>query len=972
MLNTDCRDPVVFSRIHIHPRTVAAAVAALTALAAAPPGGAGRFGPGPRPARAQEAPYRGLPVEGGVTETALLLRGMGGVRRVLVIGAHPDDEDTALLAELARHEGVRAAYFSLTRGEGGQDLIGPELGKGLGLIRTEELLAARRVDGAEQYFSRAYDFGFSKTAKESFGHWPADTLLGDMVWVIRTFRPQVIVSVFSGTPADGHGQHQVAGILARKAFEAAADSSRFPEQLRWGARPWQAEKLYRRAFRRSDSSSMSVSTGDYDPVLGMSPFQLAMLSRSQHRSQDMGVLRPPGSHESRLLLLRNRTGAAPDAWLFAGIDTSVVDLANGLPVGARGAARRRLTDYAAAVRAARDSLRALDPGAATPPLLRAVTAISEVERAADAGADPATRAAVRRQADLARRALRSAAGVTLHFRAEEDTWVPGETVRIDAELWNGGADTVMAGPPELDLPEGWSARLLPKDSAAASSGRSGFYPAPPALGGGSSPLPVRGGQLARWAFDVHVPADAAPTEEYFLRQDTVGDLYRWPADPDLRARPLDPPVVSGRLPLRVAGVPAPATEPVRYRGVDKSMGEFWRPVYVVPRVSVSVEPRVVVWPISGGPAGGPTAATSATTARREVAVTVRSEAGDTLGLDVGLDLPTGWSAEPATATVTLDEHGATETRAFDLRPPDEPAGGSVGRAATGGPEPALGPDSSRTYRIMAVARPAGGSAVGAGPWSRGLTMLDFAHIDPVPLYRDATVRVERFPVRVDRSRRVGYVMGSGDAVPEAIRQLGLDVHLIGPDELRSGDLSAYDVIVLGVRAYEVRHDLQAANQRLLDWVRAGGTLIVQYNKYEYVNGGYPPYPATMAHPHDRVTDERAPVTLLHPDAPPLATPNRIGPDDWRGWIQERGLYFLHSWDERYTPLLSMHDAGESPKEGSLLVASLGQGVYVYAALDFFRELPAGVPGAYRLFANLLSLKPEAWRAWREGHPAGSP
>jgi LmbE family N-acetylglucosaminyl deacetylase len=950
----DAPAPSIRSARRRWPTTCLAVTFALLVAPGLP--GSGGAAPGSPRLCAQEAPYRGLPVEGGVAETALLLRQMGGVKRVLLIAAHPDDEDTALLAELARFEGARAAYLSLTRGEGGQDLIGPELGKGLGLIRTGELLAARRLDGAEQYFSRAYDFGFSKTMAESFGHWPRDTLLGDMVWVIRTFRPQVVVSIFSGTPADGHGQHQVAGDLAPIAFRMAADSTAFPEQLRRGARPWQARKLYRRTWRSSDSVTLRIPTGNYDPVLGLSPFQLAMLSRSQHRSQDMGQPRPPGPRFTRLMILRNLTGAAPGEGLFAGIDTTLVGLADGVAPGRRQEARRELAAYRAAVQEARESLRALDPGAAVPSLQRAVDAVDSA-RALAGGGDPASVAGLDRQSDLANRALLSASGVTFRFRAEDDLWIPGATVRVHAELWNGGSRPVHAAAPTLSLPDGWSARLLPADSARdAPSGRQGFFGVAPAAAGGSAGLDLPAGRLARWTFDVDVPADARPTEEYFLRQDTAGDLYRWPDDPALRARPLDPPLATGRMSVRVGnGRAVRAAGDVRYRGVDKARGEFWRPVYVVPRVSVAVEPGVLVWPTGSAGAGGPEAG------GRPVTVTVRSEAHDTLDLQVGLDLPGGWTTDPASTRVVLDERGATESRTFTLKPA---ADGEQGGSAAEGQE---GPDGSRTFRIRALARAAGRAArEGHGPWSRQLALLDFPHIDPVPLYRDATVRLERFPVRVDRSRRVGYVMGSGDAVPDAIRQLGLSVTMIGPGQLRSGDLSAFDVIVLGVRAYEVRRDLQAANQRLLDWVRDGGTLIVQYNKYEYVDGGFPPFPATMAHPHDRVTDEHAPVELLHPDAPVLISPNRIGPGDFEGWIQERGLYFLHRWDPRYTPLLSMHDAGEAPKEGSLLVAGVGKGVYVYTGLDFFRELPAGVPGAYRLFANLLSLRPEAWRAWREG------
>lgn len=913
----------------------------------------------PAQAAAQEAPYRGIPVEGGAVEAGLLLRQLGGVKRVLVIAAHPDDEDNSLLAELARHEGVEVAYLALTRGEGGQNLIGPELGEGLGLIRTEELLSARRIDGARQYFSRAYDFGYSKTAAESFSHWPRDTLLSDMVWVIRQFRPQVIVSIFSGTPADGHGQHQVAGILTRVAFDAAADSTRFPEQLKWGVRPWRTLKLYRRSWRRSDSTTIEIATGEYDPLLGMSPFQLAMLSRSQHRTQEFGEGRPPGPHSTRLLLLRNLTRAPAGAGLFAGVDTTLEGLTGELPPRERPWALREVSAFRAAVRGARDSLRVLDPAAASGPVTAAVRSIQGLEdSAAAAGPHAAVAdAALARQRRLAEEALLSVSGITRHFRADHDLWVPGEPIRIEAEVWNGGGAPLRAGPPTLHLPNGWSARLLSADSVRRTrSERSSFYPAGAPVRGGHAPITVPPSRLARWTFELNVPRDARPTVEYFLRQDTVGDLYRWPEDSSLRARPLDPPVATGALPLTLAdgSVSLLTGAAVRYRGVDRAKGEFWRPVYVVPRLSVGVSPHALIWPT--GDTGG-----------RDVTVTLRSQVGDTLDADVSLDLPKGWRAEPARSRVQLDELGGTDTRTFRLL---TGAVGRVGGAAA---------DSFRTFTVRAVARPAAGGRGSAGPhgasattsWSRRLTILNYPHIDPVPLYRDATVRVDRFPVRVDHKRRVAYIMGSGDAVPEAIRQLGLNVTMLAPDQVRSGSFADFDVIVLGVRAYEVRKDLQSANQSLLAWVRSGGTLIVQYNKYPYVDGGYAPYPVTMAHPHDRVTDEHAPVTLLHPDAPPLSSPNRIGARDFQGWIQERGLYFLHTWDHRFMPLLSMHDRGESPKEGSLLVAPVGKGVYVYTGLDFFRELPVGVPGAYRLFANLLSLTPEAWHAWERNHRASA-
>ena len=922
--------------------------------------------PAPSAAARQAVPRDDGAAASAAAEAGLLLRQLGSTRRVLLIAAHPDDEDTALLAELDRSRGVRTAYLSLTRGEGGQNVIGPELGAGLGLIRTGELLAARRLDGAEQYFTRAYDFGYSKTAEETFRHWPRDELLRDVVWRIRRFRPQVVVSIFSGTPADGHGHHQVAGMLARRAFEAAADSTRFPDQLERGVGPWEASKLYRRAWRDPDRATLRVPTGEYDPLLGRSPFQLAMEGRSQHRSQGFGTVQPPGPRFTRLVLVENRTQAAPDAPLFAGVDTTLAGTAAGLGGRARRVLEKKASSLRRAAVAARDSLRVLDAGAAVPALGRALAAAREAARLAASGGADGAREVFARQADVARRALLAAAGISLRFRAEDDRWIPGETVSVHAELWNGSGTSVTAREPELRLPPRWAARLLPADSVGPTpSERSRFYGSEPALAGGEGKLDLPAGELARWTFRVGIPESARPTEQYFLLRERAGDLYRWPEDPELRGEPHSPPLATGRLPLRLdagAGraVVTSMSREVRYRGVDKARGEFWRPVHVVPRLSVSTRPGVLISPARDHSPGEGRAVPDSVT------VTVRSQVDDSVRADLSLRLPEGWAAEPGRRTVRLTGRGASETRSFALRERAramaDPAGADSDAAReTDG-------DGWTTHRVSAEVTAAGGAA--AGPWSRELSMIDYPHIDPVPLLRDAELRVESFPVEVDRGRRVGYVMGTGDDVPAAIRQLGLPVTMIGEGRLRSGDLDDFDVIVLGVRAYEVREDLQAANPQLLEWVRDGGTLLVQYNKYEFVEGDYAPFPATMARPHDRVTDERVEVRLLHPESPVLASPNDIGERDFGGWVQERGLYFLHEWGEAFTPLLSMSDPGEEATRGSLLVAPLGEGLYVYTGLAFFRQLPAGVPGAYRLFANLLSLEPGEWRSWTGSATAG--
>lgn len=903
---------------------------------------------------AGDLPGQEMPPPGGtgVLSAALLIRQLDGVKRVLVIGAHPDDEDTSLLAALARGWGARAAYLALNRGEGGQNLIGPEMGEGLGIVRTGELLAARRVDGATQYFTRAYDFGYSKTAEETFEHWPRESLLGDVVWVIRTFRPQIIVSVFSGTPADGHGQHQAAGLLTKEAFEAAGDPARFPEHLRMGAKPWTPLKLYRRTWRDPESSTIALETGRLDPVLGRSYHQLAMRSRSQHRSQDFGVAQLEGPRVTLFQLLESRV-AGPDTSLFAGVDTTLVGLSTSLPPPSREAAERAIGRYREQLHAAVSELNVLDPGAAVPALVRALGALEAAERTATGAGAAAGELglALGRRRTLLHEAILAAASVSLTVEAEDDVVVPGQSFWVRAKLWNGGPFPILADAVELHVPAGWSVRAdtsaaadSPADSAAASlaSFLDAMYPAdPPGTGpeAGAEVAEVLPGALRTWGFRAQVSAGSAPSMPYYLRADRASDMYVWPADPDVRALPADSPLLTGEVRLRLhvdtlgvdpagaargqaAAVELSLERPARYRGVDKASGEYWRPVLVLPPVSVGLEPRTIVWPTDR-------------TRSRAVAVTLRAEAPEGFTGIVRLEVPPGWTTVPEVHEVRLPAPGAVRAYAFELRQ--------------------AGPVPEGSFPIRAVARDSVGRT-----FSQEAVLVDYPHIEPTLYLRDAVTLVRTLDVRVDLERRVGYVMGSGDGVPEGIRQLGLEVEMIGPPTLVAEELGRFDVIVLGVRAYEVRPDLAAANEALLDWVRDGGTLIVQYNKYEFPNGGFAPYPIAMHRPHDRVADERSEVVLLESESPIFARPNRITPRDFDDWVQERGLYLLSEWDERYAPVLEIADPDEEPKRGSLLIARVGKGVWVYTGLAFFRQLPAGVPGAYRLFANLLSLSSEEW------------
>jgi LmbE family N-acetylglucosaminyl deacetylase len=516
------------------------------------------------------------------------MRQLDGIKRVLLIGAHPDDEDTALLAVLARGMGAQVAYLSLTRGEGGQNLIGPELGEGLGIVRTGELLAARRVDGGGQFFTRAFDFGYSKTADETFSHWPRDSILSDVVWAIRAFRPQIIVSVFSGTPNDGHGQHQVAGILARDAFEAAGDSLRFPEHAERGVEAWAPLKLYRRTWRDPEASTLAIATGKLDPILGRSYHQIAMRSRSQHRSQDFGTAEPGGPRVTLLKLTQSRV-PGPDTSLFAGIDTTLAGAARKKPEEGLAEA---IAAYRTALAEARRDLAALAPSRAVPALVRALEALRDARRSAGGGAgrdgapadrprsDQALLRALETRIGTVQEAILAAASVTLVAESEDDVLVPGQRFWVRVKLWNGGPFELETSPSVVDVPEGW---MVTGDDKAAREPGSRFYPAsleearrrgesaggaatgPEADGPGSrggAPKVLSSGDVATWGFRVRVPPDASPSMPYYLEQRRDGDLYVWPRDPVLRGRAFGPAPVHAAVELRLRSFDRPAHDRV--------------------------------------------------------------------------------------------------------------------------------------------------------------------------------------------------------------------------------------------------------------------------------------------------------------------------------------------------------------------------------------------------------------------------
>lgn len=871
----------------------------------------------------------------GAVAAGLLLRQLDGVKRVLMIAAHPDDEDTSLLTVLARGWGAETAYLSLTRGDGGQNVLGPELFEGLGIVRTGELEAARRLDGARQYFTRAFDYGFSKSAEEALSFWRRDEVLADVVWVIRTFRPHVVVSVWSGTPRDGHGQHQASGILAREAFDAAADPSRFPEQLALGVEPWAPLKLYESArgdfggrgggaAPRSESAgggavaALRIDTGTRDPLLGRSLFQLSMASRSRHRSQEQGSPEPAGPRDTGVRLVRSRVAEA-ESGFFAGIDTTLVGSVRrfaGDPLAgpawevAAPRVERALEEYREALAHARNAF-GLDPSAIAPHLGRALASLARAREVAGDAAPTEVRWVLEQRIRVATAAFAAAAGISLDVRADDDLVAPGQTVRVSTELWNSSEFALALPTVALRAPDGW---LVSLESVRGldSEGR----------------VPPR--SLVTWTHEVRLPQGAEPSRLYYLREPREGAMYRWPDDPSLRGLPRDPVPVSADVGFDPVLGPeerplAPRltlTAPWRHVAVDPARGEVERAVLVVPALSVRVAPAALVWP-------------AGRIEPRAMSVVLRNESGEGSRGRVAVRAPAGWSVSPPEQPFDLSEAGAERTLSFAVRPSGTPTPGE------------------HLFEVVAT-------TVDGRSYSEGYTLIDYEHIERAALFSRAAARVSVFPVAVAEGLRVGYVMGSGDDGPEALGQIGVDVTSLDAEQVRGGSFEGFDAIVLGVRAEETRPDLRAASEQLRDYVRAGGVVIAQYNRGPL--GGVAPG-LDVSRNAPRVVDETAPVRVLEPEAPIFAFPNRIGPSDFEGWVQERGLYFASAWGPSYVSLLELADPGEEPQRGSLLVAAEGEGVFVYTALAFFRQWSTGVPGAYRLFANLISLDPLVWRAY---------
>jgi LmbE family N-acetylglucosaminyl deacetylase len=897
-----------------------------------------------------------------------LLKRLQTTASLLHTGAHPDDEDSALIAQVARGDDARVAYLSLNRGEGGQNIIGQELFEALGVIRTEELLQARTLDGGEQFFTTAFDFGFTKTMGEAAEKYGEERILGDMVRAIRLYRPLVIYARFSGTPADGHGQHQLSGKLTPLAFAAAGDPARFPEQLKEGLRPWQPRKLYvgqRFGPGGEKETTLRVPTGVYDAPLGRTYFEISMEGRSQHKSQEMGMIERRGPQFSGLRLLKvapgaagssgaasapvatspalaatgaaGAAGAAPaavESGVFDGLDTTVPGLAKlvGLPAGALGEPLAVMQKSAVTALADIDVTK---PAKIIPTLATGLKATRDARASLKTiKADEAARA----DADFLlalkesefEEALVRASGLVIDVLANVETAAPGESVRVTINTYT--ADDATSAPavtaasatapastsaskpaaarataapapvkldlPTLDVPEGW--QIAPAGEAKGddpSDFMARFF----------RETPTRSD-----SFVVKLPADAKFTQPYWLEQKRKGNVFEW-TDPKTKNRPFAAPIITGVVHVEIGGLPIAIHRPLQYRFGDSIRGEIRRDFNVVPALTVAFDSQLDV------------VSTSALDKPRRIVVRIQNQTLESGKGVARVRVPDGWKVEPADAPFSVSARGERDALVFRVTPA---AGTKVG-----------------LYPLAAEA------TVDGHTYQTAMRVVEYPHIQTHRLYDTAIEQVRVLDLAV-APVRVGYVMGSGDLIPEAIKRMGLDVTLLHEEDLSSGDLSRFDTIVVGVRASESRPDFVANNGRLLQYVRDGGTLIVQYQQPDFVARNLAPFPGKMA---TRVTDEEAAITVLQPQHPLFNFPNKITAEDWNGWVQERNLYAFSTFDPQYTPLLETQDPGEPLQRGGELYARLGKGHYVYTSYAWFRQLPAGVPGAYRLFANLLSL-----------------
>jgi LmbE family N-acetylglucosaminyl deacetylase len=791
----------------------------------------------------------------------------------LYVAAHPDDENQRLISYLSNNLKATTTYIAMTRGDGGQNEIGPEIQQLLGVIRTQELLNARSVDGGNQHFSRANDFGFSKNPEETLEKWGKKEALADMVWAIRKWQPDIIINRFQHEVEPRwkgrmHGHHTASAMLSLEAFDLTGDASVYPEQLEL-VDTWQPARLFfntswwfygsRENFEKADKSRlMGVDVGVYYPLVGKSNTEIAATARSQHKAQGFGDMGTRGSQTEYLELLKGEMPSDKES-LFEGINTSWSRVKGGAPIGKLLAEVEKNYDFT-------------QPAAVVPQLL-------EARKMIEALPDGFWKRQKGKEIDVV---IQACMGLFLEAVAEATSGTPGSTVALEIEAINRSAiPTILR-----------KITFLPVDKDTLLN------------------ISLANNESQKIFKKVALPAQMPFTSPYWLKEPWKEGRYTV-KEQQLRGLPEAPRDFRVRFELEIAGQPVMIEKEVVHKYEDAVKGEVYQPFEVVPPVFVEVDRSVYVF-------GNEEA--------QEVEVLVKAGKAGVKG-SVKLGQPAGWSVTPNEQAFELEFEGQEKIVSFLLSPPSQQQEGILQPVAS----------------------------VEGKAYSNGLKVIDYPHIPVQHILTDGTAKVARVSIAT-AGEKIGYIMGLGDDIPASLEQIGYQVALLDPSSITLEQLQKYDAVILGVRVYNGVQNARQFQPVLFEYIKQGGTVISQYNKnygMTLAMDELAPYPLEIS--RDRVTVEDAPVTFLSPEHPLLNWPNKITASDFEGWIQERGLYFPNKWSEEYTPILSSHDPEEPAREGGLLVAKYGEGHYIYTGYSWFRQLPAGVPGAFRLFANMISI-----------------
>lgn len=783
------------------------------------------------------------------SEIRLGLKKLNVLGSALYIAAHPDDENTRLLAFLAKEKKFRTAYLSLTRGDGGQNLIGNEQSELLGLIRTQELLAARRTDGAEQYFSRAIDFGFSKTSDETFRIWNKEQILADAVWVIRKLRPDIIITRFPEDARAGHGQHAASAIIAKEAFFAAADPKRFPEQLKY-VEAWQAKRILWNTYNfgglnTTAEDQVKINVGEFNPLLGKGYGEIAAESRTHHKSQGFGSAKQRGEAYEYFL---HTAGTQTAKELFEGINSGWTRIPGGETIGKM-------------IMQADQNFNADKPSASVPALINILKQLEKL---------PQSYWKEQKSREL-NDLIAAASGLWFESYSAQPTYASGDSIQIRSEV-------VL----QSDL----TVKLVSVDKKVHNAD-------------------LKNGELK--SFKGYAPADSI-TDPYWLHENHSNGMFTI-RDPLQVGYPENPAAADIEFVFNIGGKELRYKRPVVYKYTDQVRGEIYQPLIIAPPVTASFNEKAFIL------AGNST---------KTIQVNLKSYRDKSSGILIP-KLPEGWNIEPLRHEFQLSKKGDEKTVQFTVSPGENAVSGKF------------------ILNILTEGK----------TLNRGSKVIDYDHIPLQTLFPLAEAQIARMDLKTG-GKKIAYLPGAGDLIPESLRQIGYLVNTLTEEEVMNGNLNQYDAIITGVRAYNVNERLGLMQPKLMEYVNKGGTLLVQYNvNNPLLVPDIGPYPFKIS--RDRVTEEDAEVVFLEKDHPVLNYPNKITSKDFEGWIQERGLYFTTAADPKYSRILSMHDQGESPKDGSLLVSNFGKGRFVYTSLAFFRELPAGVAGAYRLFVNLITI-----------------